>query len=103
VDFLEQLDIENPSEQTGGADTKGDKRQTNRESLAADPLSMFVEIHQRRNSTTETLPQKGTKASQRSSCSGDENHLRRKVHLIVRKEFFDFMLYFTCDLRLLAG
>jgi hypothetical protein len=35
-------------------------------------------------------------------CSGDENHLRGKVHLVVRKKFFDFLLDFGCDLRLLG-
>src|SRR6476620_581088 len=39
----------------------------------------------------------------RGFCSSDENHLRRKVHLVMRKEFFDFPLHFTCYLRLLAS
>jgi hypothetical protein len=46
VNFLKQLAVEYPSEQTDGADTKRDERQTNRESVAADPLSVFVQIHQ---------------------------------------------------------
>ncbi len=46
MNLFEQLDVEYPSEQTGGANTKRDERQTNRESVAADPLSVFVQIHQ---------------------------------------------------------